>query len=109
MKPLVRTEVSISIAALHTAVSQIIGSYSRTYKKAWMAKQKAIADLFGDWATSYSMLPPFMDARCRENHGTVVVWSCEDGPSGNTNQFQRVFCAFGPSIEGFMSCRPMIV
>lgn len=54
------------------------------------------------------MLPPYMDALYRENPSTVVVWRCEDGPSGNTNQFQRVLWAFSSSIEGFMSCRPVI-
>lgn len=54
------------------------------------------------------MLPPYMNALYRENPGTVVVWHCQDGPSGSTSQFQRVFWAFGPSIEGFLSCRPVI-
>lgn len=47
------------------------------------------------------MLPSYMDAVCRENLGIVVVWRFEDGPSANTNQFQRVFWSFGPSIKGF--------
>lgn len=108
IKPLVRAEVSISVAAIQAAVSQITGSYSCTYRKAWMAKQKAIADLFGDWTTSYAMLPPYMEALRRENPGTVVVWRSEDGPSAHTSQFLRVFWSFGPSIEGFPSCRPVI-
>lgn len=41
--------MSISIAAVQVVVSQITGSYSCTYKKAWMAKQKATMDLFRDW------------------------------------------------------------
>lgn len=45
-----------------------------------------------------------MDALCRENPGTVVVWRFEDGSEVNTNQFQRVFW----SIEGLNSCRPVI-
>lgn len=68
-----------------------------------MAKQKAIADLFEDRTTSYTMLPPYMDALYQENPGTVVVWR-----SANTSQFQRVFWAFGRSIEGFLNCRPVI-
>lgn len=55
--------------------------YSCTYRKAWFAKQKVIADLFGDQATFYSMLLPFMEALCRENPGTFVVWLFEDTPA----------------------------
>lgn len=36
------------------------------------------------------------------------MWHFEDSPTSNTNQFQRVFWAFGSSIEGFKSCRPVI-
>lgn len=45
-----------------------------------MAKQKAIADLFGDWAISYSMFPLYMGALYRENPDPVVVWRYEVGP-----------------------------
>lgn len=29
-----------------------------------VGQAEAIADLFGDWMTSYNMLPPFMEALC---------------------------------------------
>lgn len=80
IKPLVRAEVSITIAAIQAPVSQITDSYLSTYRKAWMAKQKAIADLFGDWAISYSMFPLYMGALYRENPDPVVVWRYEVGP-----------------------------
>lgn len=88
---MVRADVAISVAAIQAAVVQMTGSYSCTYRKAWLAKQKALANLFGDWATSYIMLPPFMESLCRENPRTVVEWHFKDGPSVGTNQFQRVF------------------
>lgn len=108
IRSLVRADEAISIAAIQAVVVQMTGSYSCTYRKTWLAKQKALADLFGDWTTSYSMLPPFMKALYRENPGTVVAWLFEDGPSAEMNQFQHVFCLFGPSIEGFQACQPVI-
>lgn len=103
-----RAELTISISAIQVAVQQITSTYSCTYKKAWLAKQRVIAGLFSDWLTSYIMLSPYMDAICRENPGTVVVWRFKDGPFANSNQFQCVFWSFGPSIKGSLSCRPII-
>lgn len=45
-----------------------------------MAKQKVIADLFDEWAASYSMLPPYIEALWRENSGTVIVWISRTAP-----------------------------
>lgn len=37
---------------MQPVVTQITDSSSCTYRKAWLAKQKVIVDLFGDWVTS---------------------------------------------------------
>lgn len=58
---------------MQAAITQITDSSSYTYRKARLAKQKAIVDLFGDWVTSDSMLPPYMKKLCLENPRTVVV------------------------------------
>lgn len=69
---LVAAELSISMAAIQAFASQITVTYSCTYMKGWLAKQRAIADSFGDWATSYRMLPLYIDVLCQENLGTVM-------------------------------------
>lgn len=43
IKPLLRAEVAISIAAIQVAVAQIRESYSPTCRKTWLTKQKAVA------------------------------------------------------------------
>lgn len=73
--------VAISVATIQAVVVHKMGSYSYIYRKAWLAKQKAIYDLFGDYATSFSILPPFIEALFRENHGTIAVSCFEDSPS----------------------------
>lgn len=42
------------------------------YKKAWYAKHKAISSIFGDWETSYRILPKFMNVLNKYNIGTIV-------------------------------------
>lgn len=61
---------------------------------------------FGDWVMSCSILPPYIEALCRENPGTVVVWRFEYKLSAN--QFQCVSWSFDLSIKEFQSCRPVI-
>ena len=43
-----------------------------TYRRAWGAKQKAIASIFGDWDESYAIVPRFLAAVVQWNPGTVV-------------------------------------
>lgn len=80
VRPLVRAELFISISAIQAVVQQIIGTYSCTYRKAWLARQRVIVDLFGDCVTSYNMLPSYMDAVYQKNPDTIVVWPFENGP-----------------------------
>lgn len=104
IRPLKRQPVQV----LQPVVAQVIGSYTCSYKKAWLAKQRKIAVLFNDWVKSYNMLPPYMDSLHPENIRTLVVWRFEEGSSRNKNQLQRVLWSFVQSIEGFCSCRPII-
>lgn len=46
------------VATTQTTVAQIMGSCSCTYRKTWLVKQKELDELFGNWATLYSILFP---------------------------------------------------
>ncbi len=81
---------------------------SVSYMKAWKAKHKAIAQIFGDWEQSYNDLPRYMAALVRTNPGTVVEWCNINTQDPMTKVFGRVFWAFAPSIVGFEHCRPLI-
>ncbi|XP_021769465.1 uncharacterized protein LOC110733685 [Chenopodium quinoa] len=82
------------------------------YRRAWYAKQKAIAEIFGDWESSYNRLPSFMQALQESNPGTVVLWKYKAIAEGvyysNMEVFERVFWAFKPSIDGFKHCMPLL-
>ncbi|XP_076892551.1 uncharacterized protein LOC143544312 [Bidens hawaiensis] len=76
---LIKEQPSTSSSALSTEVVNKLG-YTPSYKKKiWIAKQKAIEHVFGDWDR--------------------VVDHVE---------FRRVFWAFDPSTKGFKHCRPVI-
>uniref|UniRef100_A0A2N9GN87 SWIM-type domain-containing protein n=1 Tax=Fagus sylvatica TaxID=28930 RepID=A0A2N9GN87_FAGSY len=74
----------------------------------WDAKQKAIANIFGDWGESYQLLPKFMKALIDSNPGTQVEWKTYWSEDAGCAIFESVFWAFGPSIQGFMHCRPVV-
>lgn len=108
IKDLIRADPSLKIRVIVQAV-KVKFKYTITYKRAWSAKQKAIASIFGDWEQSYEELPRYMQALKESNPGTVVEWctlASNEDPS--VHIFLRVFWAFKPSIDGFKHCRPLI-
>ena len=46
--------------------------YMTSYRKAWIAKQKAIVRLYGDWDKSYNDLPKWLAAMQHFVPGTIV-------------------------------------
>lgn len=82
--------------------------FTISYRKAWKAKQKAMADIFGNWESSYELLPRYLQAMKESNPGTQFHIVSNDIGSSEYEEFDRVFWAFGPSIRGFKHCRPII-
>ncbi|RYR60861.1 hypothetical protein Ahy_A04g017935 [Arachis hypogaea] len=58
--PLIQSNPSVRIATLQGAVRQNY-HFKPSYRKVWMAKQKVIAQIYGDWEELYrspTLLPP---------------------------------------------------
>lgn len=60
---LIKAKALMTVIALQAEVTQVTASYLSLYMKPWLAKQKPIVELFGDWTKSYSTLPSYME-RC---------------------------------------------
>ncbi|XP_015960780.1 uncharacterized protein LOC107484751 [Arachis duranensis] len=54
--PMVRADASVSIKVLLNATATHFG-FRPTYRRVWLAKQKAVALIYGDWDESYNELP----------------------------------------------------
>ncbi|RYQ96428.1 hypothetical protein Ahy_B08g092184 isoform B [Arachis hypogaea] len=54
--PMVRADASVSIKVLLNATAAHFG-FRPTYRRVWMAKQKAVGLIYGDWDESYSEIP----------------------------------------------------
>ncbi|XP_052736606.1 uncharacterized protein LOC108328482 [Vigna angularis] len=108
----IRTNPSIPVKSLIADIKGRFG-YSVSYRKAWIAKQKALAMEFGDWEDSYNHMPRWLHAVKEANPGTIL--QCTGSPAnidGDTDDncyiMERVFWSFGPCIEGFKYCKPIL-
>ncbi|XP_020242978.1 uncharacterized protein LOC109821202 [Asparagus officinalis] len=78
-----------------------------SYIKAWNARRIAMTKIFGDWDKSYATLAQYLDAIKRSNPGSEYKLITKEIDPG-VHQFTSVFWVFGPSIEGFKFCRPIL-
>ncbi|KAH1205229.1 hypothetical protein GmHk_16G045980 [Glycine max] len=88
-------------------------SYKVSYRKAWMAKQKAIAIEYGDWEESYAKLSSWLTHMQNHSPGSYFQILHDDFIVGNRvsrehHQFHRVFWTFGQCKEAFKYCKPII-
>ncbi|KAH1249152.1 hypothetical protein GmHk_05G012579 [Glycine max] len=88
-------------------------AYKVSYKKAWLAKQKAIAIEYGDWEESYAKLSSWLTHMRNHSPGSYFQILHDDFIIGNTvshehRQFHRVFWTFGQCKEALKYCKPII-
>jgi len=108
----VKENPSIPIKSLITEIKNHLG-YSISYDKAWNGKQKALAKEFGDWEESYNELPRWYQVVQESNLVTII--QCTGPPivvNGQPDRsyyiMERVFWSFGPCIQWFNYCKPVL-
>ncbi|CAM8951049.1 unnamed protein product [Rhodiola kirilowii] len=106
IKDLIREDLRFSPKQVRELMRSKYG-YKISYIKAWKARQKAFVYLFGEWEESFAKLPAYMGVLKETNPGSIVYWDKSTLDSGNES-VNRVFWAFGPSINRFAHCRPAI-
>ncbi|XP_020986016.1 uncharacterized protein LOC107481570 [Arachis duranensis] len=70
--PLVRTDAAVTVKVLQQATEADYG-FRPSYRKVWLAKQKAVAQIYGDWEESYAELPSWMLGVQSTMAGAVTV------------------------------------
>ncbi|RYR13412.1 hypothetical protein Ahy_B04g070428 isoform B [Arachis hypogaea] len=90
IKPLVEVDPSIRVKSVIAEVHAKF-NYTISYRKAWLAKQKAVESIFGGWKASYEALPIWSFRGCKpivqvdETHlygkykGCLLVAVSQDG------------------------------
>ncbi|CAI0423323.1 unnamed protein product [Linum tenue] len=107
IKHLIEAQPGITVKSVIAEVKNRHG-YTISYKKAWHGKQKAMAEVYGDWEESFANMPRLILAMEDKNPGSVFVPSYEDFYGGAKRVFKRLFWAFKPCIDGFTHCLPII-
>ncbi|XP_075665295.1 uncharacterized protein LOC142634952 [Castanea sativa] len=107
LRDIVKDDPNIRISSLQQSLYNKY-EYQPSYFKVWEAKQKAIVRAFSDWDKSYQLLSKRLKALTNSNPGSRVIWRTVPATVPGCAIFERVFWAFGPSIEGFQHCRPVI-
>ncbi|XP_015940880.1 uncharacterized protein LOC107466418 [Arachis duranensis] len=69
---LVRDDASVSIKVLQEATDATYG-FRPSYRKVWLAKQKAVAQIYGDWKESYGDLPRWILGITSTMDGSVAL------------------------------------
>ena len=113
LMPLVEKDPSIKVSV---CINEIVSffKYTPSYKKAWIARNKAIEQVFGNWEKSYNELPNYLLALKKFVPGTVVemqtlpVYTDDGTIIAGKQIFHRLFWAFQPCIRGFAYCKPLL-
>ncbi|XP_016207201.1 uncharacterized protein LOC107647657 [Arachis ipaensis] len=110
--PLVRANAAVTIKVLQQATEADYG-FRPSYRNVWMAKQKVVAQIYGDWEESYAKLPRWMLGVQLTMAGTVTVLKTfpvrvGDQVDESTVYFHRLFWIFPPCIEAFRHCKPLV-
>ncbi|XP_072080830.1 uncharacterized protein [Arachis hypogaea] len=109
---MIRADVVVSIKVLHNGTEAHFG-FKPTFKRVWMAKQKVVAQIYGDWEESYNDLPRWVLGIQITMPGSVVVLKTSPVWVGgqvddSAAYFYRLFWTFLPCIEAFRHCKPLV-
>ncbi|KAE8806648.1 hypothetical protein D1007_17174 [Hordeum vulgare] len=78
------------------------------YTTVWKAKQRAMKNLYGDWANTFRLLFNFKTEVEKRSPGSVVEIDTEVLEDGKV-YFSKFFMALKPCIDGFKAgCRPFL-
>ncbi|XP_020991971.1 uncharacterized protein LOC107473614 [Arachis duranensis] len=109
---LVRADASMTIKVLQEAMEATY-DFRPSYRKVWLAKQKAVAQIYGDWEESYGDLPRWILVVTSTMDSSVALLKTSpvrvgDQVDESRVYFHRMFWTFPPYIEPFRHCKPLV-
>ncbi|XP_016206826.1 uncharacterized protein LOC107647238 [Arachis ipaensis] len=112
IKPLVEADPSLKVKSVIAEVQSKF-NYTVSYRKAWLAKQRAVEKIFGGWEASYEALPIWFQAMCHKEPSAVVHFETMPAYQGDDlvshiRVLHRVFWSYYPCIKAFRHCKPLV-
>ncbi|XP_025692843.2 uncharacterized protein [Arachis hypogaea] len=101
IKALVEVDPSIKVKSMIAEV-QLKFNYTISYRKTWLAKQKAVESIFRGWEVSYEALPIWFETMCHKEPSVVVHFETMPVYQGDDlvpdiRVLNRVFWSYYPS------------
>ncbi|XP_057730021.1 uncharacterized protein LOC130945308 [Arachis stenosperma] len=112
IRPLVEVDLSIKVKSIIAEVKSRF-NYTVSYCKTWLAKQKSVAKIFGDWEVSYQTLLVWLKAMTMKiprsciQIKTLPVYRESEEVQG-VRVLHWVFWNFYPCIVAFRQCKPLV-
>ncbi|RYR13643.1 hypothetical protein Ahy_B04g070530 isoform F [Arachis hypogaea] len=112
IKSLVEADPSLKVKSVIAEVQSKF-NYTVSYRKAWLAKQRAVEKIFGGWEASYEALPIWFEAMCHKEPSAVVHFETMPAYQGDDlvshiRVLHRVFWSYYPCIKAFRHCKPFV-
>ncbi|XP_015954785.1 uncharacterized protein LOC107479149 [Arachis duranensis] len=112
IKPLVKADPSLKVKSVIAEVQSKF-NYTVSYRKAWLAKQKAVEKIYGGWEASYEALPIWFEAMYHKEPSTVVHFETmpayqSDDLVTDIRVLRRVFWSYYHCIRTFRHCKPIV-
>ncbi|XP_057730019.1 uncharacterized protein LOC130945306 [Arachis stenosperma] len=112
IRTLVEANPSIKVKSIIAEIQSRF-NYIVSYRKAWLAKQKYVAKVFGDWEVSYQTLPVWLKAmtvNMPRSHVQIKMLPVyrESEEAQGVRVLHYVFWSFYPCIVAFRHCKPLV-
>ncbi|RYR69127.1 hypothetical protein Ahy_A03g015659 [Arachis hypogaea] len=112
IKSLVEADPLLKVKSVIAEV-QLKFNYTVNYRKAWLAKQKAVEKIYGCWEVSYEALPIWFEVMCYKEPSVVVYFETMPAYQGDDlvtdiRVLHRVFWSYYPYIRAFRHCKPIV-
>ncbi|XP_078164967.1 uncharacterized protein LOC144559730 [Carex rostrata] len=104
--PTMRASLSMSVKEIRLKIKDDLKT-DISYDLAWKARNRALKIVYGSWEKSFSDLPRYLSMMQASNPSTVWTTNLLRTRT-DVQKFRRVFWAFGPLIEDWKNCRPVV-
>ncbi|XP_016168028.1 uncharacterized protein LOC107610490 [Arachis ipaensis] len=101
--PMIRADATVSIKVLQNATDAHF-----EFRRVWMAKQKAVAQIYGDWKESYNDLPRWVLGVQITMPGSVAVLKTSPVRVSGQLDDSSAYWTFPPCIETFRHYKPLV-
>lgn len=111
--PLISKDLSLEVS---TIISHIVTrfNYTPSYRKAWIARTKAVKRVYDNWEDSYKEILKYLLGLKYYASGTVVIletlltFTPDRHCAGGNSIFHQIVWAYEPCIIGFAFWKPII-